>query len=96
MADPTERPAGGEPTEAVARGIEHLQSAGREVIAAMRSLLDACEEVVNDPDTLRSATSEVSSLAKTVRRTIVGLATSAVDRDEPGATGGGVERIELD
>ncbi len=33
----------------VAQGIEHLQAAAREMIRATRSLLDAAEELVDDP-----------------------------------------------
>ncbi len=43
-------------------GLEHLQAAAREMIAATRALLDVAEELVDDPatasfllDTLRSA-----------------------------------------
>ena len=34
----------------VHQGIEHLQAAAREMIQATRSLLDAAEELVDDPE----------------------------------------------
>ena len=36
-----------------AEGVEHLQRAAREMVAAARSFLDAIEKVVEDRDALR-------------------------------------------
>jgi hypothetical protein len=44
----------------VHEGIEHLQAAAREMIQATRSLLDAAEELIDDP---RSVQDLVGSLA---------------------------------
>jgi hypothetical protein len=46
-------------------GLDHLQAAAHEMIAAARSLLDACEEVLEDPragETLASIAGSVSRL----------------------------------
>jgi hypothetical protein len=44
-------------------GVEHLQSAAREVIAATRSLLDAAEELVDDPKAVQGLVGALGSLA---------------------------------
>ena len=61
----------------VHEGLEHLQSAAREMIRATRSLLDAAEELVDDP---RSVQDLVASLAQ--------VAQTAVSRFRPTASGG--------
>jgi hypothetical protein len=61
----------------VHEGIEHLQAAAREMIQATRSLLDAAEELIDDP---RSVQDLVGSLAQ--------AAQMAVSRIRPGATPG--------
>ena len=46
-------------------GLEHLQAAAHEMIAAARSMLDACEELLEDPragETLASIVGSVSRL----------------------------------
>lgn len=67
-------------------GVEHLQSAAFEVIAALRSFLDLAEGIVRDP---AQAAAVVASMAEAARA------------DQPGNTGGdepappGVTRIPL-
>ena len=53
-------------------GVEHLQTAAREVIAAARSFLDAAEPFVADPERMRSVAS--------VAERLLAEATAAVDR----------------
>jgi hypothetical protein len=48
------------------QGVEHLQAAAVEVIAALRAFLDVAEEVVRDPS---AAASMAASLVETVRPT---------------------------
>jgi hypothetical protein len=48
----------------VREGIEHLQAAAREVIEATRSLLDAAEELLDDPRALQEIVTSVTSLAQ--------------------------------
>jgi len=46
-------------------GMEHLQAAAREVIQATRSLLDAAEELVDDPAAVQNLVGTLTSLAQT-------------------------------
>ena len=46
-------------------GLEHLQTAAREVIKATRSLLDAAEELVDDPAAVQEVVATLASLAQT-------------------------------
>lgn len=45
-------------------GMEHLQAAAREVIKATRSLLDAAEEMVDDPAAVQSLVGTIASVAQ--------------------------------
>jgi hypothetical protein len=45
-------------------GMEHLQAAAREVIQATRSLLDAAEELVDDPAAVQSIVGTIASVAQ--------------------------------
>lgn len=60
------------------QGVEHLQAAAIEVIAAFRAFLDVAEEVVRDPS---AVTTFASSLVETARAAAP-TATSAPG-DEP-------------
>lgn len=48
----------------VHEGIEHLQAAAREVIEATRSLLDAAEELLDDPRVVQDLVASVTSVAQ--------------------------------
>jgi hypothetical protein len=50
-------------TAAGSEGIEHLQAAANEMIAAARSFLDAVEGVVHDRDAVASVVDTLSSVA---------------------------------
>jgi hypothetical protein len=47
-----------------AEGIEHLQAAAREMLAAARSFLDVVEDVVEDPERLSAAANSVVELVR--------------------------------
>jgi hypothetical protein len=49
-------------------GVEHLQAAARELIAAARAALDVAEEVVNDPEAVSSLAGSLSSMGDLARR----------------------------
>jgi hypothetical protein len=74
-------------------GLEHLQAAAHEVIAAARSLLDACEEVLEDPRASETLASIVGSVSRVVGG-ITGLVphgdTQVEDDDAPR-----VQRIKI-
>ena len=63
-------------------GLEHLQAAAHEMIAAARSMLDAVEELVDDP---RAATSMASAVA-TVSKLIEGAVASVSGMGSGGAS----------
>ena len=48
----------------VHKGIEHLQAAAREVIQATRSLLDAAEELVDDPRSVQDIVGTLAAVAQ--------------------------------
>ena len=62
-------------------GLEHLQTAAHEMIAAARSLLDACEEVLEDPRASETLASIVSSVSRAVGG-ITGLVPHGQAQDE--------------
>jgi len=84
------------PDDLAREGLEHLQAAAREVIKATRSLLDAAEQLVDDPAAVQQAVGTLTGLAQLAASRLrsggAGAATS--DDDEPGDTGR-VERIRL-
>lgn len=82
----------GESPEDLARaGVEHLQAAAKEVIQATRSLLDAAEELVDDPSAVQSLVGAIASVAQAAAVRLRG--------DSPGAgpddDGGRVQRIRV-
>lgn len=56
--------SGERPEDLAREGLEHLQAAAREVIRATRSLLDAAEELVEDPAAVQSVVSTIASVAQ--------------------------------
>ncbi len=52
----------------VAAGIEHLQRAAREVIAASRALLDVAEDVVESPDGVTKVIEVLAELGSLAQR----------------------------
>jgi hypothetical protein len=64
-------------------GVEHLQAAARELIAAARAALDVAEEVVNDPDAVSSMAGSLSSVGDLARR-LTGTGGWPLARSEPG------------
>lgn len=64
-------------------GLEHLQAAAREVIKATRSLLDAAEELVDDPSAVQSMVASVAQAAA-ARLRASGAGTTPDDDDGEG------------
>jgi hypothetical protein len=64
-------------------GVEHLQAAARELIAAARAALDVAEEVVNDPEAVSSMAGTLSSVGDLARR-LTGTGGWPLARSEPG------------
>jgi hypothetical protein len=56
-------------------GLDHLQSAARELIAAARAALDVAEDLIDDPDTIASvvgAAGHLGGLGDVVRTLVAG------------------------
>lgn len=59
------------PIDAQARareGVEHLQTAARELIEAARAALDVAEELVNDPESAASLAGTLATVGEMARR----------------------------
>jgi len=74
-------------------GLEHLRGAAHEMIAATRSMLDACEELLDDPRAGETLTSVVGTVARLVGG-ITGLVPSgeSADHDDVGPR---VQRVKI-
>ena len=82
--------------ELAQKGLEHLQSAVREVIQATRLLLDAAEELVEDPKAVQEVIGGLATVATAAAarmRTSTGAATAGADDDDP--DDGHVHRIQV-
>ena len=81
----------------VQEGIEHLQRAAREVIAASRSLLDAAEDVVEDPETLGRLTGIFGAVAEAAGAAVLrsGRRQGASGIDDEGDDDSPVQRIPV-
>ena len=75
----------------VAQGIEHLQAAAREMIRATRSLLDAAEELVDDPKSVQDLVGSLAHAAQLAASRFRTGATGSGDDDD----GGHVQRIKV-
>ena len=63
-----------EPTTDPAReGLEHLQSAAHEMIAAARSMLDAVEEILADPRAAASVATAVGMVSRLVEGAVASV-----------------------
>jgi hypothetical protein len=72
------------------RGVEHLQAAAQEMIAAARSFLDVIEDLVADPDKVADVVSAVGDMAGNVSD----AARSASSRAKRSGTRGGPGRAD--
>jgi hypothetical protein len=99
---------GDPPHDRAREGLEHLQTAARELIQAARAMLDVAEDLVNDPEAAASMVGAVGALGDLVRdrvggerlRRHPGPGTGADDgADDSGDDSGdddvGVERIPV-
>lgn len=69
----------GDVHERARQGVEHLQAAARELIAAARAALDVAEDVVNDPESLAAVAGVFASFGDLAKRV-----SGADPRTEPG------------
>lgn len=63
-----DRPRDIGPARLVQEGLDHLQQAARETIAAARAMLDVAEELVEDPRAAETFVSTMSALAEAAAR----------------------------
>jgi hypothetical protein len=80
-------------------GLDHLQAAARELIAAARAALDVAEDLIDDPDTIASvvgAAGHLGGLGDAVR-TLVASRRDVHRADAPGESGTdtAVQRIKV-
>ncbi|MCU1354422.1 MAG: hypothetical protein JWM05_3631 [Acidimicrobiales bacterium] len=76
-------------------GLDHLQRAAREMIAATRALLDVAEELVDDPRAVGSIVAGFGSLAKAASRATMGWSGSAGHGRADDDGDPGVQRIPI-
>ena len=74
------------------KGMEHLQTAAREVIQATRTLLDAAEELVDDPKAVQGL---VGTLAAVAAAAAARLRSDAPALDDDEDDDGRVQRISV-
>lgn len=91
MTNAADQPdVGHDPDARLAEGIEHLQRAAREMIAASRAALDVAERLVDDPDSIGRIGAAIGSAAERARR-------AGTSRDDLGGPDDNtVERIRVD
>jgi hypothetical protein len=59
--------------DAARAGFEHLQAAAHEMIAAARSMLDAVEELLEDPRTAASLTTAVTTVGRVIEGAVASV-----------------------
>ena len=82
--------------ERAGEGVEHLQAAAHELIAAARAFLDVAEDLVRDPKVAEGLVAGFGDLADTVRtaaRDAAGRAASSSGSE--GDDDGGVQHIPV-
>lgn len=77
----------------VHEGLEHLQAAAREMIQATRSLLDAAEELVDDPTVVQNLVGTLASVAQAAAGRLRTASAPAGDDDD--GDDGHVQRIRV-
>ena len=76
------------PVDAAREGLEHLQAAAHEMVAAARSMLDAIEELIDEPRAAAAMATAFGTISHLVENAVSSL-TGAVgggsssDDDEP-------------
>ena len=86
---------GADPSDRMREGVGHLQVAAKEVIAALRVMLDAAEEVVSDPATAASLFTTLTDAARSARVADARSAAGGRQDDDDDGDDGGVQRIPV-
>ena len=82
-----------QPDERLTAGLDHLQRAAREMIAASRALLDVAEELVEDPQAAAGMVDLLGSLAERGMSAVPGR--GSADADDPDDDEPPVQRIPV-
>jgi hypothetical protein len=79
------------------QGMEHLQVAARELIAAARAALDVAEDVINDPDSVAALAGLLGTVGELARRVTGAVPGPDDPGDEPESAPAGarVQRITV-
>ncbi len=75
-------------------GVEHLQAAASEMIAAARSFIDAVEGVVHDRDALESLVDTLSSVAQAASQAVSKVAPNRSRPQPTSADAEGASRVQ--
>jgi len=86
---------GADPSDRMREGVGHLQVAAKEVIAALRVMLDAAEEVVSDPATATGLFTTLADVARSARVADARSAAGGRHDDDDDGDDGGVQRIPV-
>lgn len=78
-------------------GLEHLQAAARELIAAARAGLDAAEDLIDDPEVVKAmvgAAGRVGEVLRTVSADRSGRFRGSDDPEDDDSTGPATSQVE--
>lgn len=76
-------------------GLEHLQSAAHEMIAAARSMLDAVEEVLDDPRAAASMASAFGTMSRLIEGAVASVSGMVAGNGSPPDDEPRVQRIKV-
>ena len=82
-------------TEAARAGFEHLQTAAHEMIAAARSMLDAVEELLDDPRTAASLTTAFTTVGRVIEGAVASVTNTMTGASDDANDDSHVQRIKV-
>jgi hypothetical protein len=82
-------------TDKAREGIDHLQAAAKELIAAGRALLDAAEELVDDPGAAAQLLGVLGTITKLAGNAAGRVVNPDGDDADPGEDGPRIQRIRV-
>ena len=81
-------------TDPARDGLEHLQAAAREMIAAAHSMLDAVDELLDDPQMVSSVTTAFATVGRVIESAVASV-TDAVKTTGDHDDDSHVQRIKV-
>lgn len=85
----------GPATDPARAGVEHLQAAVHEMIAAARSMLDAVEELVDDPRAASSLTAALTTVGRVIEGAVVSVTQAVAGTHSEHEDDSHVQRIKV-